>query len=255
MKPLFIITNDDGYNAKGIHALTDVARQLGDVVVMAPAGNASGQSHSFTATRPLRVNTISEEEGLSIYACDGTPVDCIKVCDQFYCPRRPSLVLSGINHGSNSSINVLYSGTMGAVLEASVAGFPAIGFSLLDHNPDADFGPALPFVRNIIEMVLQKGLPERVSLNVNIPVPTDGVIKGMKLCRQSVAKWLNSYERRIDPHGRPYYWIAGQFECDDNDEGTDQWALENGYVSIVPTTADFTAYSFLESREIANPTT
>ena len=246
MKPLFLITNDDGYNAKGLQALVSVARQLGDVVVMAPVANASGQAHSFTATRPLRVNMITEEDGLTIYACDGTPVDCVKVCEQFFSPRRPTLVLSGINHGSNSSINVLYSGTMGAVIEASVAGFDAIGFSLLDHSPNADFTPALPFVRTIIESVLSKGLPARVALNVNIPVPEDGVIKGMRICRQSQARWLDSYERRLDPQGRPYFWISGTFECNDKADDTDQWALENGFISIVPTTTDFTAYNSID---------
>lgn len=250
MKPLLLITNDDGYTSKGIRTLIDVAREMGDVVVMAPSSNASGQAHSFTASRPLRVNTISEEEGCCIYACDGTPVDCVKVGEQFFCPRPPSLILSGINHGSNSSINVLYSGTMGAVIEASVAGFPAIGFSLLDFHADADFAPAVPFVRGIIEKVLDKGLPERVSLNVNIPVPTDGIIKGLRVCRQSVARWLDSYERRIDPHGQPYYWIAGNFECNDKESDTDQWALENGYVSVVPTTTDFTAYGKLDDIRI-----
>ncbi|MBQ1408131.1 MAG: 5'/3'-nucleotidase SurE [Bacteroidales bacterium] len=246
MRPLFLITNDDGYNAKGLEALVSVALDLGDVIVMAPVANASGQAHSFTATRPLRINTISEAEGLSIYACDGTPVDCVKVCEQFFCPRRPTMVLSGINHGSNSSINVLYSGTMGAVLEASVAGFDAIGFSLLDHSADADFAPALPFIRKIIESVLEKGLPPRVSLNVNFPVPEDGIIKGMRVCRQSEARWLESYQRRIDPHGNPYYWIAGTFECNDKADDSDQWALENGFVSIVPTTTDFTAYNSID---------
>lgn len=241
-----MITNDDGIDAKGLHSLLDVACSIGDVVVMAPASNASGLAHSFTASRPLRVNTISEKDGLAVFTCDGTPVDCIKVCEQFFCPRRPSLVLSGINHGSNSSINVLYSGTMGAVIEASVAGFPAIGFSLLDHRPDADFTPALPFVRNIILRVLECGLPDRVSLNVNIPVPSDGIIRGMRVCRQSLARWVDSYERRIDPKGNPYYWIAGSFECDDRAEDTDQWALENGFISIVPTTTDFTAYNNLD---------
>lgn len=246
MRPLFLITNDDGYNALGLSNLIEVARQLGDVIVMAPASNASGQAHSFTATRPLRVNCISEEPNYIFYTCDGTPVDCIKVCEQYFCPRRPSLVLSGINHGSNSSINVLYSGTMGAVLEASLTGFGAIGFSLLDHNINADFTPSKPFIKNIIERVLEKGLPKGVSLNVNIPVPDDGVIKGIRVCRQSEARWLESYERRIDPSGKPYYWIAGSFECNDKGEETDQWALENGYVSIVPMTTDFTAYKSLE---------
>ncbi|MBQ6956710.1 MAG: 5'/3'-nucleotidase SurE [Bacteroidales bacterium] len=247
MRPLFLITNDDGYNAKGLKSLTSIARQLGDVVVMAPSANASGQAHSFTPHRALKVSLISQEEGLKVYSCDGTPVDCVKICEQFFCPRRPALVLSGINHGSNSSINVLYSGTMGAVLEASLAGLPAIGFSLLDHGADADFGPSGQYVRDIICAAMSKGLPEGVSLNVNIPAPSDGVIRGVRVCRQSSARWLDSYERCIDSDGRPCFRIGGTFQCDDNGDGTDQWALENGFISVVPTTTDFTAYDSIET--------
>jgi len=246
MRPLFLITNDDGYQSKGIMTLVNIAREMGDVVVMAPERNASGLAHSFTSSRPIRVNKIIDERSCKVYACDGTPVDCIKVSSEHYCPRTPDLVLSGINHGSNSSINVLYSGTMGAVIEASVSGLPAIGFSLLDFKPDADFAPSVPFVKSIIEKVLQEGLPERVSLNVNIPMPEDGMIKGVRVCRQSHARWDDSYEKRIDPMGRPYFWLTGRFVCDDKSPDTDQWALENGYVSIVPTITDFTCYSAID---------
>ena len=169
MRPLFLITNDDGYGAKGIQTLIRVARELGDIVVMAPERNASALSHSLTSSRPLRVHTISEIEGSKVYLCDGTPVDCVKLCAENFCPRRPDLVLSGINHGSNSSINVLYSATMGAVLEAAVSGLPAIGFSLLDFSPDADFEPSVPFVRSIIKKALENELPSKYALNVNIP--------------------------------------------------------------------------------------
>lgn len=246
MKPLILITNDDGYQARGIKTLTSIAREFGEVVVMAPANNSSGLAHSFTAVRPLRVNRVSAEEGCTVYCCDGTPVDCVKISEQHFCPRTPDLVLSGINHGSNSSINVLYSGTMGAVMEASVSGMTAVGFSLLDHRDDADFGPAEPYVRSIIARVLQKGLPAKVALNVNIPVPANGIIRGVRVCRQSQARWLDSYERRTDPHERPYFWLTGRFECNDVAEDTDQWALENGYVSIVPTTTDFTSFQSLD---------
>ncbi|MCR4931171.1 MAG: 5'/3'-nucleotidase SurE [Bacteroidales bacterium] len=246
MSPLFLITNDDGYGAKGIQTLIRVARELGDIVVMAPERNASALSHSLTSSRPLRVHTISEIEGSKVYLCDGTPVDCVKLCAENFCPRRPDLVLSGINHGSNSSINVLYSATMGAVLEAAVSGLPAIGFSLLDFSPDADFELSVPFVRSIIKKALENELPSKYALNVNIPVPADGKIKGVRVCRQSQARWVDSYERRVDPHGRPYYWLTGNFECDDISEDTDQWALQNGYVSIVPTTTDFTAMNLIE---------
>mgnify|MGYP002623000218 CR=1 FL=1 len=246
MKPLILITNDDGVYANGIRALISVAREMGDVVVMAPKSNSSGKAHSFTAERPLRVKEMSQEDGCLIYSCDGTPVDCVKLAQEYFCQRTPDLVLSGINHGSNSSINVLYSGTMGAVLEASVCGFQSIGFSLLNHSENADFEPVIPYVRSIISDVLENGLPEGVSLNVNMPVPTDGIIKGMKVCRQSHARWLDSYDRRIDPHGRPYYWLTGRFECEDMNSGTDEWALANGYVSIVPTSPDFTDFRMLD---------
>ena len=247
MKPLILITNDDGVEAKGIKTLIALAREVGEVIVMAPAGNASGLAHSFTGGRPLRVRTVSEEPECAIYACDGTPVDCVKLAQEYFCPRTPDLVLSGINHGSNSSINVLYSGTMGAVIEASVCGFQAVGFSLLDHGANADFEPAEPFVRAVIAEVLENGLPAEVSLNVNIPVPVDGIVKGMRVCRQSKARWMDSYEKRIDPIGRPYYWLTGNFVCDDRGPETDQWALEHDYVSIVPTSPDYTDFKAIET--------
>ncbi len=249
MKPLILITNDDGVDARGIRSLIDIARSYGEVVVMAPMCNASGSALSFTGMRPLRVETVSQESGCTIYACDGTPVDCVKIAQEHFCPRTPQLMLSGINHGSNASINILYSGTMGAVLEASMAGLQAVGFSLLDHSPDADFSPAEPYIRSVIDEVLHNGLPAQVSLNVNIPVPPDGQLRGMRVCRQSSARWADSYEKRVDPHGRPYFWLTGRFECDDNGPETDQWALENGYVSVVPTTPDHTDFRMLETME------
>jgi 5'-nucleotidase len=240
MKPLLLITNDDGLNAKGIQTLIRVARTIGDVVIMAPDRNSSGLAHSFTSSRPLRINTISNVPECTIYTCDGTPVDCIKVCVEHFCPRKPDLVLSGINHGSNASINVLYSGTMGAVIEASASGYQAIGFSLLDHSQDADFEPTVPYIKDIILRTLKHPLPNCTSLNVNFPVPEDGIIRGVKVCRQSHARWLDSYEKRIDPRGMPYFWLTGRFECNDIEPDTDQWALENGFISVVPTTTDFT---------------
>lgn len=246
MRPLILITNDDGVDAKGIRILVDIARQYADVVVMAPEANSSGSAHSFTGMRPIRANTISKSPECSIYSCDGTPVDCIKLAYEYFCPRKPDLVLSGINHGSNSSINILYSGTMGAVVEASVSGLNAIGFSLLDHNADADFTAAVPYIRDIIADVLANGLPNEVSLNVNIPCTSNGILKGVRVCRQSRARWMDSYEKRVDPHGKEYYWLTGRFECDDCGPDTDQWALENGYVSIVPTTPDYTDFRSLD---------
>ena len=246
MKPLILITNDDGFAAKGLRTLDEVAMEFGDVVVMAPEHNSSGKSHSLTTERPLRVRTVKQSAGLDVYACDGTPVDCVKLAVEYFCPRQPDLVLSGINHGSNSSINVLYSGTMGAVIEATALGIDAIGFSLLNHNPEADFSACVPFVRHIIGSVLEKGLPADVSLNVNIPRLPVEEIKGIRICHEAKARWVDSFERRTDPIGRPYWWLTGKFECSDPPESSDEWALSHGYVSVVPTRPDFTNYDAID---------
>lgn len=246
MKPLILITNDDGVTAKGLRALDEVAMEFGDVVVMAPEYNASGLSHSITSSRPLQVREVKQAEGLSVYCCDGTPVDCVKLAVEYFCPRQPDVVLSGINHGSNSSINVLYSGTMGAVIEATALGIDAIGFSLLHHSPDADFSACLPYVRQIIGNTLEKGLPQGVSLNVNIPRLPASDIKGIRICHEAKAQWNDSFEKRIDPQGRPYWWLTGKFVCDNPPESSDEWALRNGYVSVVPIHPDFTHYPAIE---------
>lgn len=244
-KPLILITNDDGFASKGLRVLDEVAQEFGDVVVMAPERNSSGMGHSITTNRPLRVRTIKLSDGLQVYACDGTPVDCVKLATEYFCPRRPDLVLSGINHGSNSSINVIYSGTMGAVVESTINGYDAVGFSLLDHRDDADFSPCIPYIRQIIGKVLENGLPTNVSLNVNFPKAGDAGLKGMRICREAQAMWADSFEKRVDPNGRPYWWLTGKFVCDDAVEGTDEWALANGYVSVVPIHPDYTRYEAL----------
>ena len=246
MKPLILITNDDGVAAKGLCTLYEVALEFGDVVVMAPTYNSSGKSHSLTTERPLRVREVRKDEGLSIYSCDGTPVDCVKLAVEYFCPSQPDLVLSGINHGSNSSINVLYSGTMGAVIEATALDINAIGFSLLNHNPEADFSACIPYVRHIIGKVLEKGLPENVSLNVNIPRLAASDIKGVRICHEAKAKWVDSFERRLDPQGRPYWWLTGKFECGNPPESSDEWALTHGYVSVVPVCLDYTKYDAID---------
>ena len=246
MRPLILITNDDGYAAKGLQTLSKVAQEFGDVLVVAPEGNSSGMGLSITTKRPVRVWQISEAEGLSVYSCDGTPVDCAKLGIEQVAPRRPDIVLSGINHGSNSSINVMYSGTMGAVLEATAMGFNAIGFSLLNHSPEADFSVCEPYVRRVVERVMEKGLPELVALNVNIPrLPADE-IKGIRICHEAKAQWLDCFQKRIDPRGIPYYWLTGKFSCPEPPEGSDEWALANGYVSVVPTSCDFTHYDSID---------
>ena len=249
MRPMILITNDDGVNAKGIQALYNVAREFGDTVVMAPERNASGMGLSLTSSRPLRVHEVKQDEGLSVYCCDGTPVDCIKLASEYFCPRRPDLVLSGINHGSNSSINVLYSGTMGAVIEAAVQGINAIGFSLLHHSAEADFNPGIPYVRQIIGNTLEKGLPNGVALNVNIPRLPASEIHGIRICCEAFAQWNESFEKRIDPQGRPYWWLTGKFVCDNPPENSDEWALRHGYVSVVPIHPDYTHHSSIKELE------
>lgn len=241
-KPLILITNDDGFASKGLRVLDEIAQEFGDVVVMAPERNSSGMGHSITTNRPLRVRTIKLSDGLQVYACDGTPVDCVKLATEYFCPHRPDLVLSGINHGSNSSVNVIYSGTMGAVVEATINGFDAVGFSLLDHSDDADFSCCVPHIRHIIGKVLEKGLPADVSLNVNFPSIPGQQFRGIRVCREARACWSDSFEQRTDPNGRPYWWLTGNFVCDDAVDGTDEWALANGYVSVVPIHPDYTRY-------------
>lgn len=247
MKPLILISNDDGVDAPGLKVLTEVAREFGDVVVMAPRNNASCLSHSLTTQRPLRVYDVKQEDGLEIYCCDGTPADCVKLAVTHFCPQKPDLVLSGINHGSNSSINVLYSGTMGAAIEASVLGFNAIGFSLLSHNHQTDLTPCIPYARKITGYVLEHGLPEFVSLNVNIPHIAAEQIKGIRICHEAKAQWLDSFEERVDPRGQRYWWLTGKFLCENPDEGSDEWALTNGYVSVVPVSTDFTNYKAIDN--------
>ena len=242
---LILITNDDGYAAPGINALSSVAREFGQVVVVAPERNASGKSMSLTSERPVRASLVSQHDGLSVFSCDGTPVDCVKLGAEYLCPTPPDLILSGINHGSNASINVLYSGTMGAALEATVNGFQAVGFSLLNHRPDADFSACLPYVRRIIAQVIQSPLPHGVTLNVNFPRLDADAIRGVRICREARSCWTDSFERRVDPVGRPYWWLTGKFVVQDDATDTDEWALAHGFVSIVPTTVDYTAHSLI----------
>ena len=246
MKPLILITNDDGVASRGLLHLASIAQEYGEVIVMAPDHNASGVSTSITSTRPLRVNTISQSESYSVYSCDGTPADCVKMGIEHFCPRTPDLVLSGINYGSNASINVIYSGTIGAVLEACLNGFPAIGFSLLNHNPAADFDACTPTIRHILSHVLQHPLPDFTALNVNIPRLPKEKILGIRICHEANACWNDSFEKRIDPQGRPYWWLTGKFVCDDPSEESDEWALAHGYVSIVPIHCDFTHYPTID---------
>ena len=244
-KPLILITNDDGHEANGIEVLTRLMMQIGDVVVVAPDGPRSAQSNALTVTHPIRFKKIEEKEGLIRYVTTGTPTDCVKLALNEIVERRPNLVVAGINHGSNSAINVIYSGTMGAVLEGCENGILSIGFSICDHSLEADFSLFEPFVLQITREALKNGLPHATCLNVNAPI---GEIAGIKVARQCDGRWTKEYAKRTDPRGGSYFWLTGNFENHEPEsEDTDEWALDHGYISIVPTKIDLTAYEAIES--------
>lgn len=247
-RPLILATNDDGINAPGLKALVEVASQLGEVVVVAPDSPQSGQGHAITIAEPLRLKQVDMFEGVEAWECSGTPVDCVKLGKHVALKgRNADLCVSGINHGSNASINIIYSGTMSAALEASLEGMDSIGFSLLDYAWDADFEPSKPFVKEIIAHVLENGLQDCKLLNVNIPKAdeTNG-IKGIRICRQAEARWVERYVESVDPRGQKYYWLAGDFVNLDDGEDTDVKALEEGFISVVPSGHDLTRYEAIE---------
>ncbi|PVX52617.1 5'-nucleotidase /3'-nucleotidase /exopolyphosphatase [Balneicella halophila] len=243
-KPLILITNDDGYTAPGITLLAEIAQEFGDVVVIAPDGPQSGQSSALTVTVPLRVILKDSRPGYKLYKTNGKPADCIKVGLNKILGQKPDLILSGINHGSNASLNVIYSGTMGAALEGAIVGIPAIGFSITTHSWEADFTEGIPYIKKIIEEVVENSLPEGVCLNVNLP---ENDISGIKVCRQSRGIWHKEFIENIDPRGQEYFWLTGKYlNTEPESTDTDIWALDNGYVSIVPTRCDLTDYAYLE---------
>jgi 5'-nucleotidase len=242
-KPLILITNDDGVSAPGLRALIAVMAEIGEIIVVAPDKPQSGMGHAITTNNTLYLNKISKEKDvITEYSCSGTPVDCVKLAVNEILKRKPDLCVSGVNHGSNSSINVIYSGTMSAAVEAGIEGIPAIGFSLLDYDWNADFETMKPFIRKITLEVLENNLPHGVVLNVNFPKLTKENIKGIKICRQAKAMWVEKFDKRQTPQGRDYYWLAGEFVNQDKGEDTDEWALANGYVSVVPVQFDLTAH-------------
>tara|TARA_B100000902_G_scaffold117457_1_gene118142 strand:+ start:1000 stop:1776 length:777 start_codon:yes stop_codon:yes gene_type:complete len=248
-KPLILVTNDDGINAPGIRFLIDIVNDFGDVVVVAPDSPQSGMGHAITINNTLYCEPIiiNKNEPQSEYSCSGTPADCVKIAVNEILKRKPDLCVSGINHGSNSSINVIYSGTMSAAVEAGTHGIPAIGFSLLDYSLDADFTHSKEFVKRIISECLNNGVPKGVVLNVNIPKISNNELKGIKICRQANGVWEEKFDKRTNPLGREYYWLSGKFVNNDPGEDTDEWALENGFVSITPTQYDLTAHQAIKN--------
>jgi len=242
-KPLILITNDDSINAPGIKALISFMAEIGTVVVVAPDSPQSGMGHAITVNDTLQIHKLSQDnDAITRYTCSGTPADCVKIAVNEILHQKPDLCVSGINHGSNASINVIYSGTMSAAVEAGVEGIPAIGFSLLDYNWEANFEPSKKFVQTIVKQVLEHKLPEGIVLNVNIPNLLEKDIQGIKICRQAKGYWAEKFDKRQTPFGKDYYWLTGTFVNQDEGDDTDEWALKNGYVSVVPVQFDLTAH-------------
>jgi 5'-nucleotidase len=243
-KPLILVSNDDGITSRGIKNLVDVMKELGDVLVVAPDGPQSGMGHAITVGDTLRLEENTIFEGVRAFECSGTPADCVKIARHFVLKgqREPDVIVSGINHGSNTSISVLYSGTMSAAIEGAIEGTPAIGFSLCDYGSDPDFSHVREYVKKITQQVLTKGLPNGVALNVNLPRKKNEPIKGIKICRQANAKWVEEFDMRFDPNKRRYFWMTGNFVNFDKGEDNDEWAIANNYVSVVPCQFDLTAH-------------
>jgi len=242
-KPLILVTNDDGITAPGIRTLIKVMNLIGDVVVVAPDSPQSGMGHAITINESLyckkeKINDGPQKE----YSCSGTPADCIKLAIHELLERKPDLCVSGINHGSNSSINVIYSGTMSAAIEAGMEGIPAVGFSLLDYNWNADFSSFEKYIMKICLMVLKSRIKKKLVLNVNFPNPKKSSVKGIKICRQAKANWIEKFDKRKSPMGRDYYWLTGEFVNQDEGKDTDEWALNKGFISVVPVQFDLTAH-------------
>ncbi len=242
-KPLILVSNDDGITSKGIRILVETMSRLGEVIVVAPDSPQSGMGHAITIGNTLRLEETDIFGDIPAYECSGTPADCVKIAKHFVLrEKRPDLVVSGINHGANTSISVLYSGTMSAAIEAALEGTPAIGFSLCDYSHEADFAHTIDYVYQIAKNVLEKGLTRGVALNVNIPPKRNETIRGIKICRQANAKWQEDFDMRHDPYGRRYFWMAGNFINHDKGEDNDEWAIANNYVSVVPCQYDLTAH-------------
>lgn len=247
--PIILITNDDGITSPGIRNLVEAVKGLGKIVVVAPDKPQSGMGHAITIGQPLRMNKIEMFDGVECWQTSGTPVDCVKLAVDKVLHRKPDLCLSGINHGANHSINVIYSGTMSAAMEASIESIPSIGFSLLDYNYEADFAPSRHYVTMIVSSLLKNKMDKHLLLNVNIPSIPLELINGVKICRQAYAKYEEDFKQRKDPHGKKYYWLTGAFVNFDKGKDTDVWALENNYVSVVPVQFDLTNYKLKQQLE------
>ncbi len=243
-KPLILVTNDDGIKAGGLVALVKVLKEFGNVVVAAPNQSYSGMSHAITVKQPLYVKLVKEKKGLKLYKINGTPVDCVKIAVNQLLDRKPDIVVSGINHGANSSISLHYSGTMGAAREGALSNIPSVGFSLLNYSFDADFSKAAEIAREVIQQMLVKPLPQGAYLNVNVPDGNE--VKGIKVVRQANGRWVEEFIERQDPRGRDYYWLTGSFKnLEPEAIDTDEYALENGYASLVPCQLDSTDHALI----------
>lgn len=242
-KPLILVSNDDGITSNGIRLLVELMQELGEVIVIAPDSPQSGMGHAITVGNTLRLSESHIFDGVKAYQCSGTPADCVKMAKGFVLKnRKVDLVVSGINHGSNTSISVIYSGTMSAALEGAIEDIPSIGFSVCDHSLEADFSYVKEHVLKIAGLALKNGLPKGIALNVNFPAKKNEPIKGIKICRQTRAKWQEIFDRRVDPTGRQYFWLTGSFVNQDKGEDIDEWAIANNYTSVVPVSFDLTAY-------------
>ncbi len=249
-RPLILVSNDDGITSQGIRTLVEIMTQLGEVVVVAPDSPQSGQGHAITVDHLLRLRRSDIFGDVVAYECSGTPSDCVKLAKHHVLKdRTPDLVVSGINHGANSSISVLYSGTMSAAIEAAIEGLPAVGFSLGDFGRTPDFSHTTEYILQIAKNVLENGIPKGTALNVNFPAKSKAPLRGVKICRQGDGYWKEHFDVRKDPHGRNYFWLDGGFVNRDLGEDSDLWALENNYVSIVPCQYDLTAYGVIEQLQ------
>jgi len=249
-RPFILISNDDGYLAKGINALINMLQPLADIVVCAPEGPRSGFSCAFSAEQPLRLRLRRKEKGIEVWSCNGTPVDCVKMALDNIVSRKPDMVIGGINHGDNSSVNSHYSGTMGVVMEGCMKSISSVAFSLCDHREDADFEPMRTLIVNLTQRILNDGLPKGSCLNVNFPLLSEENYRGVRICRMAQGRWVNETVRCHHVRDYDYWWMAGEYENEEPDaEDTDRWALSHGYIAITPTTIDVTAYTLMEQMK------